>query len=626
MRIGDFTNQISLSSLNSVGQAITRNLRRLSSGQRLTSPSEDVAAFSQGGILEASFRGLAQRIRNVNSSLGLLETSGSAISSQVEIVNKMKELAVRASSDTLSPADRTGISKEILSLQEEFQRISQHTEFNGIHLLDGSSGALTLGDGVNLSSINTSSAQSFKKVTGNGNFASLTTVDQNNSDATNFVLNDQNHDGILDQIVIDTTADAISVYIGDGQGHFTFSRSTAIGATDTYRQWADFDDDGNMDALITTSSGLKIAYGNADGGFDTVATGITSLNPAYVGDVDADGKTDIVTLETDTDTTILFSSYRNQGDRTFGLFSRFDTNTNFAPNGFKLGDLNGDGFVDIVETGSLSTNALIRLNDGKGRFSISQTLALPTNGTAFVDLVDMNNDGDKEIVLLFSSLFGANKGVGIYDNNGSGTFSLIATYGIGGVAGSDIKTADLNGDGAKDVVVSSSNLDAYLIFLNNGDGTLSAATTLRSATTISGFYIADINGDGAQDLFSRDVTLDEFSLHLGLTQEQSALSLLDVNSSAEARDLLGVLDKAQNKLLKSLSEISTAQSTLEFQVAWLSNQSENISFAKDALLSTDLALETAELVKNQIRQQAMLAAHAQAIQSRQLLLKLFQNL
>src|SRR4051794_18084191 len=78
--------------------AISRALNRLSTGLRVSSPSDDAPAFALGTRLDSQIRGLRMGIQNANEAKGMLETASSALSSQMDLIQRMRELAVQASS------------------------------------------------------------------------------------------------------------------------------------------------------------------------------------------------------------------------------------------------------------------------------------------------------------------------------------------------------------------------------------------------------------------------------------------------------------------------------------------------------------------------------------------------
>jgi len=95
-------------------------------------------------------RGMSQANRNAQDANNLLATAESGLSDISDIVSKMRELAVQASTDTLNDNDRSSIDLEFQSLKDELTRIANVTEYNGMNVLNGtyqeSSGTGTTGE------------------------------------------------------------------------------------------------------------------------------------------------------------------------------------------------------------------------------------------------------------------------------------------------------------------------------------------------------------------------------------------------------------------------------------------------------------------------------------------------
>jgi flagellin len=91
-------------------------------------------------------RGMSQANRNAQDANNLLATAESGLSDISDIVSKMRELAVQASTDTLNDNDRASIDLEFQSLKDELTRISNVTEYNGMNVLNGTYQASYDGD------------------------------------------------------------------------------------------------------------------------------------------------------------------------------------------------------------------------------------------------------------------------------------------------------------------------------------------------------------------------------------------------------------------------------------------------------------------------------------------------
>ena len=137
--------------LQSNDDMLSKSLQRLSSGLRINGAADDAAGLAISQKMEGQTRGLDQASRNAQDGVSLLQTAEGALSTTQSVLQRMRELAVQASNDTLTTADRSNISTEMGQLSSELDRIANATDFNTKKLLDGSqsTGGLTFQIGAN---------------------------------------------------------------------------------------------------------------------------------------------------------------------------------------------------------------------------------------------------------------------------------------------------------------------------------------------------------------------------------------------------------------------------------------------------------------------------------------------
>ncbi len=144
MRIN--TNLSALNAYRNLSMTDTRlnkSLERLSSGLRINRAADDAAGLAISEKMRGQIRGLDQASRNAQDGISLIQTAEGALNETHSILQRMRELAIQAASDTLTSSDRIEIQREIEQLNNEIDRIASSTEFNTKKLLDGSSAALT---------------------------------------------------------------------------------------------------------------------------------------------------------------------------------------------------------------------------------------------------------------------------------------------------------------------------------------------------------------------------------------------------------------------------------------------------------------------------------------------------
>ncbi len=135
--------------LSKTGGALQKSLAQLSSGLRINRASDDAAGLAISENLKAQIRSLGQAERNANDGISLLQTAEGAMNEVQGIMGRMRELAVQASSDTLSNTERGYAQQEFSALMSEIDRIASVTEFNGTKLLDGTATSIEFQVGIN---------------------------------------------------------------------------------------------------------------------------------------------------------------------------------------------------------------------------------------------------------------------------------------------------------------------------------------------------------------------------------------------------------------------------------------------------------------------------------------------
>lgn len=113
-------------------------MERLSSGKRINSSADDAAGLSIATRMDTQTRGLNMAIRNANDGISIVQSAEGAMQEVTEMLQRMRELAVQASSGANSAVDRAALDAEVQALKDEINRVSETTLFNNVNLLDGS--------------------------------------------------------------------------------------------------------------------------------------------------------------------------------------------------------------------------------------------------------------------------------------------------------------------------------------------------------------------------------------------------------------------------------------------------------------------------------------------------------
>ncbi|MCP4553722.1 MAG: VCBS repeat-containing protein [Bacteroidetes bacterium] len=271
----------------------------------------------------------------------------------------------------------------------------------------------------------------------------------------------------------------------------------------------DLNNDGILDVVVTDiiADAILISHGNGGGEFSTTLSISDKIDPGYIdyGDINADGYVDLVVAHAKHD---FLSILVNLGD---GI--NFDkityVNSVSEPRGVLVTDVNNDGLDDIVFSRSDSSGVLVIISKPNQEFDdpiFYYTGERPLN----IISNDFNNDGFTDLAVCnyysynFCALF----------NNGNGEFNVKSYYGNGYLP-ENIKSADLDNDGDFDIVTSASpNIS---INFNEGDGEFSqVCSTIVNIGHPRRVHLADINGDSLIDILATNSDEPEFTVLLNL--------------------------------------------------------------------------------------------------------------
>ena len=151
------TNTTSLNvqkNLNQASDALSTSMQRLSSGLKINSAKDDAAGLQISNRMASQIRGGNQAIQNANDGISVAQAAEGGLQATTDILQRMRELAVKARNGTNGTADQKATNSEFAQMSDEITRISASTNLNGKNLLDGSAGTVTLQVGANTGSAN----------------------------------------------------------------------------------------------------------------------------------------------------------------------------------------------------------------------------------------------------------------------------------------------------------------------------------------------------------------------------------------------------------------------------------------------------------------------------------------
>ncbi|RQS16770.1 flagellin [Burkholderia sp. Bp8998] len=133
--------QTAQTNLSSTQNALSQAINRLSSGKRINSAADDAAGLAISTTMTASINAFNQGVANANNGISLAQTASSGLSAITANLQRIRQLAVQASDQSIGAAAQANLQTEVTARLGEIDRIATQTTFNGIGLLDGSQAA-----------------------------------------------------------------------------------------------------------------------------------------------------------------------------------------------------------------------------------------------------------------------------------------------------------------------------------------------------------------------------------------------------------------------------------------------------------------------------------------------------
>jgi uncharacterized protein (TIGR03437 family) len=321
--------------------------------------------------------------------------------------------------------------------------------------------------------------------------------------------------GHPDVLVANSYSNNVIAFFGRGDGTLigppTYATSQGVGGIHSMAL-ADFNGDGTPD-LAVAAGDVWILLSRGGGSFKTpVRLAMPTLNNSTVqadtlaaGDFNGDGKQDLVVGTAYGDGVYVFLG---NGDGTFQAPVEYTTGGNVTS--VAVADFNGDGKLDIAACGPgvsppAGANAGILLGNGNGTFQSPKSLTGFGAGPHWLVVGDFNKDGKPDLAIANQGTPGDDADVGgvlVFLGQGNGSFQSAGSY-PAGINPNFITAADVNGDGAADLLVTTSAANFtynVAVLLGHGNGTFSPAAMFSTDYGPAWIAVADLNGDGKPDL------------------------------------------------------------------------------------------------------------------------------
>ncbi|WP_288638676.1 flagellin [Comamonas kerstersii] len=558
------------------GQSLNTTMQRLSSGLRVNSAKDDAAGLAIAERMNTQVKGLTVAARNANDGISLAQTAEGALGKVGDMLQRMRELAVQASNATNSDSDRAALQAEVSQLAAEIDRVAKQTNFNGQKILDGSfAGAVfqvgaNSGDNVTLGALANTRSSQLSNITYSEHSVTFDTTDTPDLRAI------RNFDQVIEE-------GDLSIKVGAGDDQYEIPLNKIEAANSSLER---------LGQVVT-------AINNK-----TADTGVTAYLTRKEG--------------TNEYTVTLMSSKLDAEQKPLDIqFVGFDAT---------LTGIGGD---------------VTKQTPPQAYITDLQTLAAAADFSsekyeAVLDKVFANNPALMDNDALKTAL-------GNYNSSKS-----VTTAGLLNTAITNALSTFFTADSATSIPALKAKFeaaiasetettankaaaaDAYRVALNTYYAA-TGATTPAGATTITGSM-------GVTDYETAIQTLQDFSaeasakfpsdLNLNYDMQkpdQRGINDIDVTTQAGAWIALKKIDSAIDQINGARATLGAMQTRFETAVNNIDIQVENLSAARGRIVDADFAVETANLSRTQILQQAGTAMVAQANQIPQNVLQLLQG-
>jgi hypothetical protein len=277
----------------------------------------------------------------------------------------------------------------------------------------------------------------------------------------------------------------------------------------------DLSGDGKPD-LVTANyvedGAVSVLLNRGDGSFRAKLDFRTGGGPfsVAIGDLNGDGKLDLATANEYNPDANTVSVLLNRGDGSFQ--ARRDYATGRSPSSVAIGDLNGDGKLDLATANELAHTVSVLLNRGDGSFQAKLDSPAgyggPGLGPYSLAIGDLNGDRRPDLATTNPGPEeDPGKTISVLLNRGDGSFQATRNYRTGRNP-SSVAIGDLNGDRRRDLAIANSFASSVSVLLNRGDGRFRPKRDYATSRSPVSVAIGDLNGDGKPDLATANDSAD----------------------------------------------------------------------------------------------------------------------
>ncbi len=614
---------------------LAKSTEKLSSGYKINRAGDNAAGLAISEKMRGQIRGLDQASSNAEDGISMIQTAEGALTETHSILQRMRELAVQASSDTNTDDDRTQIQNEIDQLTQEVDRIATTTEFNTKKLIDGSAkGAVTEKAGkASVDSTFANSNVSAEITTDSSKKAAFTDVirievTEDFSAGKSTANSNKYTETELEAALVaggTTGAGAKSTDLATAKT----TNATALDGKTTALQDAKNDvtkaEDDLKEAIKASLAGAVTDTTNAKAGAlnkgiseEDLQKAVDAYVDAYVDALGSNGSTATGTQVTAADTALKALYAADAGTKNSGTATQDDVIAKIkALSDKKAALVTAQSEYDTAKKNSDIVNDDELVGAYIAKKQADKALAAETKGTeAYAKAEENAKNAEKALdevnksksVLNVTDLFG--------NSSDTSKFEISSK-----VDEDNNLTLTLKNKEGDDTVITISNADK----MKAGDViTITAKEMVETeqAPTGKDAFRLQVGANAGQEVMLGINSMKAKDLNIVQTKDGVEGKALDVTNQASASLAVNAYDMAIQSVSTERAKLGATQNRLEHTISNLDTSSENLQSAESSLRDTDMAEEMTRYSKSNILQQAGQSMLAQANQSTQGVLNL----
>ncbi len=553
---------------------VSKALEKLSSGYRINRAGDDASGLAISEKMKSQIKGLDTASLNAQDGISLVQTAEGALTEVHNMLNRMTELATRSANGINEDLNRESLQLEVDKLQEEIDRISQSTNFNGIKLLDGSLGGGNVSaNGTSFTGANDiSKFSSAEVVTGAASGVSFTAVTSASATET-FVIDGQ-------KLEIDWSKGDAKKFL---ESITSVNGSTTAIATEAGKEWAN-----KLTELFNNQIKEQGLKGSVKITFDGSKFSLKSENKGSDSEFSFSGST--LTEAEKSLGSLLFGGSTTAGDPITSIISKagneYNGNTIAGGSQFQM-DINGTKVTVTVVTQITKTSSQTVVNMSTVAANLQTDIQAAVNA--------------------YNTAMGLTPGT--YDK----------ASGLTGLTASDF-TVEAADDGGFLIKYNGDVEDVKFSFNDIGEKDIAASLGLANGSSMAGGnrgLILQI-GDTADSFNQIAVSVANMS-SLGI-----GVASVDISKREGAASAIDTIRAAIDKVSEQRAVLGATQNRLEYTINNLDTASENLQSANSRIRDTDMAKMMMEYTKVNVLTQSAQAMLAQANQQPQSVLQLLQ--